>query len=184
MLDPTLQMIEMLEEQLALLQKHMSLLKAHETFISIVNASPISRATSKSDSKSDKPKKALDAFGLYVADSMSSSKALHPTKNNKERIAILAGNWSLMPSSEKEKFELRSASLQVARVQSVAASLAKDITSIPTAKETKKRKLNIDVATLSGIKSPVLNSAMAKGKQKVMQHHSSCLRAANCPMSQ
>ena len=170
----------MLEEQLALLEKHVSLLKAQGTLMNL-DSNPLSFCMepkiSKADPKAVKPKKALNAFGLYMAESMNSTKALNPLKNNKERIAALAKCWGSMPADEKEKYELISASLQVAHIELVAAqSVERKSTTSTTVDKTskKKRKLILPIANPLEIEAPsdIRIPTLESGKKKVTRHHS------------
>ena len=140
MVNPTLLMIFLLEEQLALLEKHIAFLKSGGSVLERSNSNQASLSasnriknshitfTTKSGEIVPKPvlpAKAPTAFTLYTNQNMMDCQKRYPYKNMDQLIGKLGKLWTFLPAKEKRHYTELNAILVAARQQLVRAMMRK-----------------------------------------------------------
>ena len=101
-------LIQMFEEQAALLLKHASIIRGDTKFAPTAS-DQIEEIAKKGKKKRDpvdpnKPKKPPSAYILYFGENHAACKLANPSFSQSEIMAALGNSWSAMPMESKEKF--------------------------------------------------------------------------------
>ena len=159
-------LVGIFEEQAALLQRHIAILKANAILEQAQNDGANEKKKAPKFVDPDMPKKAPNAYFVYLSENQASFKASNPKMSQAEIMATLGKRWTSMPSDAKERFNKQAEVLKVSQQEKIAAYVATKTTSssssaiVPKAsKLAKSQKVVpslVTVATEPEIVAPVI----------------------------
>lgn len=98
----------MMEEQAALLQRHIVLLKSGDSpHIAEVNVAETGKKVKKAKKEPvdpNKPKKSPSAYLLYMGENQAPFKAANPTLSQIEVMTALGNRWTALPLEARDRF--------------------------------------------------------------------------------
>ena len=101
-------LIKMMEEQAALLLKHIAIFKAGESThiapIDTVHTGKKVKKAKKEPVDPNKPKKSPSAYLLYMGENQAPFKAANQNLSQIEVMTALGNRWTALPSEAKERF--------------------------------------------------------------------------------
>ena len=159
-------LVGIFEEQAALLQKHIAVLKAN----AILEQAPNDGANEKKKAQKivdpDMPKKAPNAYFVYLSENQAPFKASNPTMSQAEIMATLGKRWTSLTSDVKGRYNKQAEVLKVSQQEKIAAYVATKTTSSSSsaivvkapklAKSPKVVPSPVIVATDSEVVAPVI----------------------------
>ena len=132
-------MISLLEEQAALLHKHIAILKASETPSETLAIADGKKKNARKAIDPNKPKRAPSAYLLYIAETQGHFKASNPTMTQAEVVSILGKRWKTIAPETAERYQKLADTLKVTQDMKIAEYETDNGTaSIPVAARKKK----------------------------------------------
>ena len=127
-------MISLLEEQAALLHRHINVLKQQAAGADVESAAPQSVEVHKKKVKApvdpNKPKRPLSGYQLFMADQNPTFKEKHPDSNATVIMTMVAKDWSTLNTDQKDKYLHRAEKLKetyLEELQEYETKKSKDI---------------------------------------------------------
>ena len=126
-------LVSIFEEQAALLQRHIAILKAN----AILEQTPADIINDKKKAVKivdpDMPKKAPNAYLVYLSENQAPFKASNPTMSQAEVMATLGKRWTALSADAKERFNKQAEVLKASQQEKIAAYVATKSTSSSSA---------------------------------------------------
>jgi hypothetical protein len=113
-------MITLLEEQAALLQKHIAILKASEVPVETTVDSNGKKKNVKKVIDPNKPKRAPSAYLLYMTDTQGPFKLSNPTMTQTEVVGILGKRWKTIAPETAERYHKAAEALKISQDTKIA----------------------------------------------------------------
>ena len=134
-------MISLLEEQAALLQKHIAILKASEAPVEIAVDSNGKKKNVKKVIDPNKPKRAPSAYLLYMTDTQGPFKISNPTMSQTEVVGILGKRWKTIAPETAERYHKAAEALKISQDSKIAEYETNH--SLPSSPVAARRKKNV-----------------------------------------
>lgn len=163
-------MISLLEEQAALLQRHIAILKASEVPVETTIDSNGKKKNVKRVIDPNKPKRAPSAYLLYMTDTQGPFKISNPTMTQTEVVGILGKRWKTIAPETAERYHKAAEALKISQDSKIAAYETNHaLPSSPTARKKKnvsslKALVDLHTASISS-SSAMISSPVAASEQ-------------------
>lgn len=169
-------MISLFEEQAALLQKHIAILKASEVPVETAVDSNGKKKNAKKVIDPNKPKRAPSAYLLYMTDTQGPFKISNPTMTQTEVVGILGKRWKTIAPETAERYHKAAETLKISQDSKIAEYETNHaLPSSPVAARRKKivsslkALVDLHTATISS-SSGVLASPVPAAEQQTASH--------------
>lgn len=148
-------LVQIFEDQVNLLNKHIAILKALEGHApSTPSAEDGKKKKKEKKEKSDKPKRPPSAYNLFMIDTLKKMKETGNAINNKEMMNFVSKQWSELDAKAKHDYTERADKLKHVVPITEGSQVAAVIAPAPV-KTTKVTKGKTSAAAVSSTPAPV-----------------------------